>query len=154
MEQDHNSPSTELPQPLHVTPSMSATLLSANRWMQFFIIISCVSIGLLMVAGLVMIITSSFFPSPNAATDEAPLFLLFLGVLYLVVGAAYVYPLVRGFRMVDHTRRALQLISQNDFEQAASDFYAMLRYCGYLMIAILGIYALAMCIFMGIAIMH
>ena len=153
MEQDHNSPSTELPQPLHVTPSMSATLLSANRWMQFFIIISCVSIGLLMVAGLVMIIIGSFLPVADV-TDGSSLPLLGLGVLYLVLGAAYVYPLVRGFRMVDHTRRALQLISQNDFEQAASDFYAMLRYCGYLMIAILGIYALAMCIFMGIAIMH
>ena len=75
---------------------------------------------------------SSFFPVENP--DMSPLIMLCMGLLYLVVGVVYVYPIVKGFKLIDHTRKALRAGTNSDFEASADVLHSIMKYCGWLTI--------------------
>lgn len=127
---------------LRVTPKMKASLLSSMKWIHFFIILGCIALGLIAVVAIVMLVMSSLFPVEN--TEMSPLVMLCMGSLYLILGVLYIYPIVKGFKLVDHTRKALRAGTNTDFEASADDLYAIMKYCGYLTIIGLVIYVISM----------
>ena len=91
---------------LRVSPKMKESLLSSMNWIQFFVILCCFAVVILTIIAIVMLAMSSFFPVENP--DMSPLIMLCMGLIYLVVGVVYVYPIVKGFKLIDHTRKALR----------------------------------------------
>ena len=125
---------------LRVTSSMKASLLSSMKWLQFLLIISCIGLGLLLLLAIAMIIFSSALASFD---DElSPAAMLGMGMLYLFIAALYVYPIVKGFHLVEHTRKALRAGTTSDFEASADDFHAIMKFCGILTIIGLAIYVI------------
>ena len=127
---------------LRVTPKMKESLLSSMKWIQFFVILTCVGMGILVLIAIVMLGMSSFFPVAEA--EMSPLIMLGMGFLYLVLGVLYVYPIVKAFKLIDHTRKALRAGTNSDFEASADDLHSIMKYCGWLTIAFLIIYPLFM----------
>ena len=127
---------------LRVSPKMKESLLSSMKWIQFFVILSCVGMGILVIIAIVMLAMSSFFPVAEA--EMSPLFMLGMGLLYLVVGVVYVYPIVKGFKLIDHTRKALRAGTNSDFEASADDLHSIMKYCGWLTIISFVLYIIFM----------
>lgn len=123
---------------LRVTAQMKASLLSSMNWIQFFLIISCVAVGFLLIVALVMLVLGSVFPFGREGMS--PLIWAGIGLLYLLIAALYVYPITRGFKLVDHTRKALRAGTNADFEASADDLHAVLKFCGILTVAVLILY--------------
>ena len=137
---------------LRVSPKMKESLLSSMNWIQFFVILCCFAVVILTIIAIVMLAMSSFFPVENP--DMSPLVMLGMGLLYLVVGVVYVYPIVKGFKLIDHTRKALRAGTNSDFEASAEDLHSIMKYCGWMTIIFFVLYIIFMIVAFGIAIMH
>ena len=127
---------------LRVSPKMKESLLSSMNWIQFFVILCCFAVVILTIIAIVMLAISSFFPVENP--DMSPLVMLGMGLLYLVVGVVYVYPIVKGFKLIDHTRKALRAGTNSDFEASADDLHSIMKYCGWLTIISFVLYIIFM----------
>ena len=127
---------------LRVSPKMKESLLSSMNWIQFFVILCCFAVVILTIIAIVMLAMSSFFPVENP--DMSPLIMLCMGLLYLVVGVVYVYPIVKGFKLIDHTRKALRAGTNSDFEASADDLHSILKYCGWITIISFVLYIIFM----------
>ena len=127
---------------LRVSPKMKESLLSSMKWIQFFVILTCVSLGILVIIAIVMLAMSSLFPVADA--EMSPLFMLGMGLLYLVLGVLYVYPIIKGFKLIDHTRKALRAGTNSDFEASADDLHSIMKYCGWLTIILFVLYIIFM----------
>ena len=127
---------------LRVSPKMKESLLSSMKWIQFFVILTCVSLGILVIIAIVMLAMSSLFPVADA--EMSPLFMLGMGLLYLVFGVLYVYPIIKGFKLIDHTRKALRAGTNSDFEASADDLHSIMKYCGWLTIILFVLYIIFM----------
>lgn len=137
---------------LRVSSKMKESLLSSMKWIQFFVILSCVGMGILVIIAIVMLAMSSFFPVAEA--EMSPLFLLGMGLLYLIIGAVYIYPIIKGFKLIDHTRKALRAGTNSDFEASADILHSIMKYCGWMTIIFFVLYIIFMIVAFGIAIMH
>lgn len=127
---------------LRVSPKMKESLLSSMNWIQFFVILCCFAVVIFTIIAIVMLAMSSFFPVENP--DMSPLVMLGMGLLYLVVGVVYVYPIVKGFKLIDHTRKALRAGTNSDFEASADDLHSIMKYCGWLTIISFVLYIIFM----------
>ena len=127
---------------LRVSPKMKESLLSSMNWIQFFVILCCFAVVILTIIAIVMLSMSSFFPVENP--DMSPLIMLGMGLLYLVFGVLYVYPIVKGFKLIDHTRKALRAGTNSDFEASADDLHSIMKYCGWLTIIFFVLYIIFM----------
>ena len=127
---------------LRVSPKMKESLLSSMNWIQFFVILCCFAVVILTIIAIVMLAMSSFFPVENP--DMSPLIMLCMGLIYLVVGVVYVYPIVKGFKLIDHTRKALRAGTNSDFEASADDLHSIMKYCGWLTIISFVLYIIFM----------
>ena len=116
---------------LRVSPKMKESLLSSMNF--------------------VMLAMSSFFPVAEA--EMSPLITLGMGLLYLIIGAAYVYPIVKGFKLIDHTRKALRAGTNSDFEASADDLHSIMKYCGWITIISFVLYIIFMIAIVVIAAM-
>ena len=137
---------------LRVSPKMKESLLSSMKWIQFFVILCCFAVVILTIIAIVMLAISSFFPVENP--DMSPLIMLCMGLLYLVVGVVYVYPIVKGFKLIDHTRKALRAGTNSDFEASADDLHSIMKYCGWLTIISFVLYIIFMIVAFVFAAMH
>ena len=137
---------------LRVSPKMKESLLSSMNWIQFFVILCCFAVVILTIIAIVMLAMSSFFPVENP--DMSPWIMLCMGLIYLVVGVVYVYPIVKGFKLIDHTRKALRAGTNSDFEASADDLHSIMKYCGWLTIISFVLYIIFMIVAVVFAAMH
>ena len=137
---------------LRVSSKMKESLLSSMKWIQFFVILSCIAVVILAIIAIVMLAMSSFFPVAEA--EMSPLIMLGMGLFYLIIGAVYVYPIVKGFKLIDHTRKALRAGTNSDFEASADDLHSIMKYCGWLTIALFFFYIIIMIAAVIFSIMH
>jgi uncharacterized membrane protein YphA (DoxX/SURF4 family) len=115
---------------LRVTPLIKKTLLSSTKWMKFLSIVFCILMVLVLLMGIFFLHLGSM---PIAETDayqfSSTLFLCF-GVLYVILSIVYIYPIVNAFRLISHTRKALNADSTADFEASAADLHSILWFLG------------------------
>ena len=137
---------------LRVSSKMKESLLSSMKWIQFFVILSCIAVVILAIIAIVMLAISSFFPVAEA--EMSPLIMLGMGLFYLIIGAVYVYPIVKGFKLIDHTRKALRAGTNSDFEASADDLHSIMKYCGWLTIALFVFYIIIMIAAVIFSVMH
>ena len=132
---------------LYVTESMKVDLLSAAKWAKFLCIVGCVAVGFMLIAAFCMM---AFGAMAAKLVDGLPLGPA-MGLLYLVMVALYVYPLIKGFQFANGVKAACL---QNDQYQMARGFAGMnslLRYLGVLTIIVIAIYAITLVFTVGFA---
>ena len=133
---------------LYVTDSMKVDLLSAAKWAKFLCIVGCVAVGFMLIAAFCMLVFGAMFA--NNVFSGLPIGPA-MGVLYIVIAALYIYPIIKGFQFANGVKAACL---QNDQYQMARGFAGMnslLRYLGVLTIIIIAIYAITLVFTVGFA---
>ena len=133
---------------LKVTETMKVDLLSAAKWAKFLCIVGCVAVGLMLIAALCMMVFGAMFA--NNVFSGLPIGPA-MGVLYIVIAALYIYPIIKGFQFANGVKAACL---QNDQYQMARGFAglnSLLRFMGVLTIIIIAIYAITLVFTVGFA---
>ena len=123
---------------LTVTEGMKTDLLSAAKWAKFMCIVGCVGLVIMVIAATCMMLFGAFATKiiPNAPIGAA------MGILYLLVAALYVYPLMKGFQFANGTKAACLSNDQYQLARGIAGLNDLLKYTGILTIIVLSIYAI------------
>lgn len=129
---------SEEPQSIQLDETSRSHMLEVGRWGKFLAIIGFVSIGILVVVGLLItIIGSSTLSAVESLTGVALLF------IYLVIGAIYFYPIYAIYQYGKLIKQAIATEDQETFNAAFGYLKGSFKYIGILMLILLSIYALA-----------
>lgn len=119
-----------------VNEGMKRDLLSAAKWTKFLCIIGCIGVVLLVLIGILMSVLGSSFGLGNTFLGAG------MGVLYLIMAALYIYPLIKGFQFANSTKAACLTDNENELARGFSGLRALLQFFGILTIIVLILYAL------------
>ena len=122
---------------LIVNEKMKEDLLSAAKWAKFLCIVGCVGVGFIVILGLVMFVMGSVaFPSSISGSIPG----IFLGFLYFIIAAIYIYPLIKGFQFANGTKAACLSHDERELARGFEGLSSLLKYCGILTIICIAIY--------------
>ena len=119
-----------------VNEGMKRDLLSAAKWTKFLCIIGCIGVVLLVLIGILMSVLGSSFGLGNTPFGAG------MGILYLIMAALYIYPLIKGFQFANGTKAACLTDNENELARGFSGLRALLQFFGILNIIVLILYAL------------
>jgi len=125
---------------LEITGEITGHLNEAGRWSKFLAILGFVFMGFLILAGFILSIVMAFLPSQGFDAMPFPPFLI--GIIYFVMGAVYLLPILYLYRFSTGIKQALFSKNQNQLTQAFFNLKAHYRFIGILMIVFLAIYLL------------
>ena len=119
-----------------VNPGMKADLLSAAKWTKFLCIVGCIGVAIMLIAGLVMIIAGANFGLAGTPFGAG------MGVLYLIIAALYIYPLIKGFQFANATKAACLTDNETLLARGFSGLRSLMQFFGVITIIVLVVYAL------------
>ena len=119
-----------------VNSGMKADLLSAAKWAKFLCIIGCIGLILLVIAGILMFAVGSSFGFAGTPFGAG------MGVLYLIIAAIYVYPIIKGFQFANGAKAACLTDNEAQLARGFSGLRSVLQFFGILTIIVLVLYAL------------
>ena len=120
-----------------VNSGMKADLISASKWTKFLCIVGCIGVVLLVVIGIMMFAVGSSFGFGSTPFGAG------LGVLYLILAAIYIYPIIKGFQFANATKAACLTDNETQLARGFSGLRAVLQFFGIMTIIVLVIYAFA-----------
>lgn len=121
-----------------VNSGMKADLISASKWALFLCIVGCIGMALLVIVGILMFVVGSNFGFANTPLGAG------VGLLYLVIAAIYIYPLIKGFQFANATKAACLTDNEAQLARGFSGLRAVLQFFGIMTIIVLVIYAFAL----------
>jgi hypothetical protein len=124
---------------LGIDEMSKAYLQESGRWGKFLAILSFIGIGLLIVIGVFMGMFMSRMMGSNAMGATGPMFT----VIYLVLGAVYIYPVWCLFKFSTLIKRALNTSNQEQFNEALRYQKNMFKFIGIVAIITLVLYGVA-----------
>lgn len=86
--------------------SFYSDLKTAGGWAMFLAVLGFVGVAILLLTGIGMSAFSVVGSGDNEFSDALPFSTLYLGVMYLVLGAIYVVPVLYLFRFAQKAREA------------------------------------------------
>ena len=117
---------------------MKADLILASKWTKFLCIVGCIGVVLLVVIGIMMFAVGSSFGFGSTPFGAG------LGVLYLILAAIYIYPIIKGFQFANATKAACLTDNEAQLARGFSGLRAVLQFFGIITIIVLAIYALVL----------
>lgn len=115
---------------LRVTEHMKGSLLSAMKWLKFITVMGCVGTAFIAFCAVILLLVGFVGPGVDQVGPNIErIFALVGGVFYALVAAVYIYPLKKSFSLISNTRQALSGYQAN-YENAADDFTAIIRFMG------------------------
>ena len=124
---------------LRVTESAKADLLTAAKWAKFLCIVGCIGVAIVVIFAIFLMgagtMASSMF-------SEMPFGPIAMGVLYLIIAALYIYPLIKGFQFANGAKAACLSNDENELARGINGLSSLTKFWGILTIIILAIYAL------------
>jgi hypothetical protein len=133
-----------------VTESMKSDLLCAAKWAKFLCIVGCVGVALMLLEAVAMM---AFGAMAAKLIPDMP-FGAAMGVLYLIIAALYIYPLMKGFQFANATKAACLYNDQYQLARGVTGLKDLIKFTGILTIVVLSIYAIILIfgvLFAGIA---
>ncbi len=127
---------------LEITGDINKYLDSASKWSKFLAILGFVFIGIMVVAGFIMSIAMSFLPFGQNNFFPFPPFLF--GLIYLVIAAIYLLPLLYLFRFSTYIQRALATGNQNLLASAFKNLKAHYKFIAIFIIVMFCLYIVMM----------
>ena len=124
-------------QGMTVNESMKADLLSAARWMKFLCIIGCIGVVFLVLFGIFVLTIGS-----GLGIDLIPPFGAAVGIIYMIIAAIYIYPLVKGFQFANATKAACLTDDEDKLARGFEGLRLLLQFLGVLTIIVLAPYVL------------
>lgn len=122
-----------------VNEKMKADLLTSAKWAKFLCIVGCIGLAFLVIIAILCFSTSI----ANSLSDiPMPGFGATVGVIYLILAAIYIYPLIKGFQFANATKAACLSNNESELARGFEGMRSWFTYMGILTIIILVIYAL------------
>ena len=121
-----------------VNSGMKADLISASNWAKFLCIVGCIGMALLVIVGIMMFVVGSNFGIAGSPFGAG------FGVLYLIIAAIYIYPIIKGFQFANATKAACLTDNEAQLARGFSGLRALLQFFGIFTIIVLVIYALVL----------
>ena len=124
---------------MFVNNSMKADLLSAAKWAKFLCIVGCIGVALMLIAAIALVALGSKLGGafPGSAIGGAG-----MGLLYLIIVAIYIYPLIKGFQFANATKAACLSDDAAQLVRGFAGLRSLLKFFGILTIIILVLYVL------------
>lgn len=136
---ENESRIVENEKPLQISPSTIAYLKETGSWAMFFAILGFVFIIILVLGG--------FFIGAilSALNGEAvlPGGEIIIGVIYLVIGIIYFFPIYFLYQFSSNMKKALQDNNSENLDLAFKNFKSHFKFVGIMTIIILALYILA-----------
>ena len=130
-----------------VNERMKADLLSAAKWAKFLCIVGCVGVGIFVIIAISLFVFGSIASSGIFGTPYGGA----VGLLYLVLAAIYIYPLIKGFQFANSTKAACLSDDEHELARGFEGLSSLLKYCGILTIVCIAIYVLVIIFGIGLA---
>ena len=147
MDQNENRTHFEEFDALHITALSRDYLLSAGKWSRILAILGFIGVGFIVLAGLFMVFASNFLPTTQEVPMPFPL--SFIGIIYFVIAAVYIYPLISLFRFANQVEKGVNKQDSMTLEEGLKNLRGFFRFLGIMSLVMIGIYILA---FIGLAI--
>ena len=131
-----------------------STLLSISKWVKFLSIVGIVMAVLLIFLGIIFMVAGGTLLSKFDGGGGGPGTFMggFVGFLYIVIAVLYLYPVLKMLTYSNKMKKAVLYNSQDNYEDALSNFKSGVKFIGILTIIALVIYALGIVGFiLGIA---
>lgn len=122
---------------------------STGKWMKFFAILGCIGVGFLVLAALMMASVGSYIPLDEDFGAFGRIFMRMFGIIYLVIAAVYIYPIIYLFRASAAARLAAESNDNVQVTEFLKNNKSYWKYCGILTIVMFCVYIL---LILGIAI--
>ena len=117
-----------------VDEGMKANLISAANWAKFLCIVGSISAGLILLVGIILLFGGSRFSTIPYVSGA--------GFAYIILGAIYIYPILKGFQFANSTKSACLYNEKEDLAQGFEGLQSLFQFIGILTIIILALYAL------------
>lgn len=127
---------------IEITDQIRHYLMITARWGKFLAILGYVMVGLLVVAGIFMMVTNLNMFEELGVRPALGLF----GIIYWVIAAVYFFPVTYLYRFSNRIKSGLILVDQTHVTHAFSNLKSFFKFTGIIMIVILGIYVLVILI--------
>jgi hypothetical protein len=125
---------------LSISPEISYYLTICAKWGKFLAITGYIGMGFLILIGFIMMIAMPF--SGESAALKFPTGLI--GLLYLVIGIIYFFPVTFLYRFSEKTRQGLIAQDPNSLTSGFSNLKSLFKFMGIFTIVMLAIYALSL----------
>ncbi len=125
-----------------ITDRSKGFLKEVGKWSKFFAIIGAIGTGLMVIGALFMLIfasTMSGMRGPLAQSGMAQTPVL-LGVVYLIMAAIYVIPIIYMFKFSANIAQAVKSDASSEYEISFDYLKRIYKYFGIFTIVILSIY--------------
>ena len=130
-----------------VNERMKEDLLSAAKWAKFLCIVGCVGVGLIVIIAISMFVFGSVAHNGVCAPPLGAAVML----LYLVLAAIYIYPIIKGFQFANSTKAACLSDDEQELARGFEGLSSLLKYCGILTIVCIAIYLFVIIFGLGLA---
>lgn len=123
---------------LVVSSTASSYLDEIGKWGKFLAILGFCFIGLFVIIGL---FAGTIF-STIGQSQEMPFPGFVFGLIYVVMGLVYFFPVLYLLKFTNHLRKALAGKNSRELDAAFENLKSHYKYIGILMIVVLGVYVL------------
>lgn len=126
--------------PLIITDDIKEHLKTISFWSKFLAIIGFVGVGIMLIAGIIMIIVGLFI---DTMAKDVPFSFSLMGVLYIVLDVVYFFPTLYLFKSALKISAALNENNQFELTEAFKYQKSLFKFAGISTIAVIVIYILA-----------
>lgn len=127
--------------PLIITDEIKEYLKTISFWSKFLAIIGFIGVGIMLVAGIIMIIVGLFI---DQVAQDVPFSFSLMGVLYIVLDVVYFFPTYYLFKSALKLSSALNENNQEELTHAFKYQKSLFKFAGVSTIALIGLYILVM----------
>lgn len=124
---------------LRVKESTKVDLLTAAKWSKFLCVVGCIGVVIIVIFAIFLLGAGSV---ASAMFSDMPYGAVAMGVLYLIIAALYIYPLIKGFQFASGAKAACLSNDENELARGIKGLSSLTKFCGILTIICLVIYAL------------
>jgi len=131
-----------------------AYLLETSRWTKFLAIMGFIATGIMVLAAFFMMAMGSTMGAlaGSSASMMGGLMGVGMGMIYILVAAIYIYPVITLYKFSRNMKRGLQTNNNDLVTEAFRNQKNLYKFLGILMIILLAFYLMAF-IFAGIGLM-
>jgi hypothetical protein len=126
--------------PLIITDEIKENLKTISIWSKFLSILGFVGIGLMFIAGIVIIIAGAFIDN---LSNEVPFSFTLIGVLYIILDVVYFFPTYYLFKSAIKLSSALNENNQEELNDGFKYLKGLYKFAGISTIVIIAFYILA-----------
>jgi hypothetical protein len=131
------------PSPALVHPAIKEQLERTQPWMRFLGIMSCISLVLMALAGVLFLILGGVALAGHKSSPQGPGVFFAMGAFYFVLSIVYIFPTILLLRAAKFIRQLTLSNSPDDAVSSLDNQRKLWKFFGITVIIIMVIYVLA-----------